>query len=80
LAGSSHFLGVLPILLFPSQLQALAYLGMFAAGTIVSMAGFSWVLGWMASRFAIGSERMYRGLMTFCAACAMVVGCFWLFQ
>src|SRR5215831_19664903 len=36
LAGSSHFLGVLPALAFPTQLQAVGYLGGFGAGTIIS--------------------------------------------
>src|SRR5436853_4894262 len=42
LAGSSHFLGVLPILAFPTRQQALGYLLTFALGTITSMAIFSW--------------------------------------
>ena len=40
LAGSSHFLGVLPILAFPTRTQALAYLAAFGVGTVLSMA--SW--------------------------------------
>jgi sulfite exporter TauE/SafE len=80
LAGSSHFLGVLPILAFPTRTQALGYLVAFGAGTIVSMAGFSWVMGLLASRCAAGSTRIYRGLMATCAASAMTVGCFWFFQ
>jgi hypothetical protein len=78
LAGSSHFLGVLPILALPTLAQAIGYLAAFAAGTIVSMASFSWVMGLLASRCSAGSAQIYRGLMTCCAACAMAVGCFWL--
>jgi cytochrome c biogenesis protein CcdA len=78
LAGSSHFLGVLPILALPTQTQAVAYLAAYAAGTIASMAVFSWVMGRVASRWASRSARLYRGLMTSCAVTAMVVGCFWL--
>jgi hypothetical protein len=80
LAGSSHFLGVLPILAFPTRTQALAYLVMFATGTVASMAAFSWTMGMLASRCATQSARIYRGLMTSCAALAMAVGCFWLLQ
>jgi len=80
LAGSSHFLGVLPILAFPTRIQALSYLLAFGLGTIASMAAFSWCMGKLASRCAAGSTRLYRGLMTMCAAIAMTVGCFWLFQ
>ncbi len=80
LAGSSHFLGVLPILAFPTRAQALAYLVAFGLGTIASMAAFSSVIGLLASRYAAGSARVYRALMSGCAATAMGVGCFWLFH
>jgi len=80
LAGSSHFLGVLPILAFPTRIQALAYLLAFGLGTIASMAAFSWLMGSLAWRCAAGKTRIYRGLMISCAATAMVVGCFWFFQ
>ena len=78
LAGSSHFLGVLPILAFPTQFQALSYLVMFALGTIVSMSVFSWVMGSLGTRCAARSTTVYKGLMSCCAALAMGVGCFWL--
>jgi ABC-type nickel/cobalt efflux system permease component RcnA len=78
LAGSSHFLGVLPILAFPTRTQAVGYLAAFAIGTIASMAGFAWVMGALTSRYAAASTRVYRGLMSACAAIAMAVGLFWL--
>lgn len=78
LAGSSHFLGVLPILAFPTKAQAVAYLVAFGVGTIVSMAVFSWVMGVVATRWAARSAKVYRGLMSCCAVTAMAVGCFWL--
>lgn len=79
LAGSSHFLGVLPVLAFPTLTQAVTYLAMFAAGTIASMAVFSWVMGLVAARCVSGSHQAYRGLMGACSIAAMVVGGFWLF-
>ena len=78
LAGSSHFLGVLPILAFPSRAQAISYLVAFGLGTIASMAAFSWVMGAVATRWASRSMKIYRGLMVSCALLAMVVGGFWL--
>jgi hypothetical protein len=78
LAGSSHFLGVLPILAFPTRIQAIGYLIAFGCGTILSMATFSWLIGLLTSRWAAGSAKIYRALMGACAACAMAVGCFWL--
>lgn len=78
LAGSSHFLGVLPILAFPTRVQAIGYLAAFGAGTILSMATFSSLIGLLSSRWATGSAKIYRGLMSLCAVSAMAVGCFWL--
>jgi hypothetical protein len=79
LAGSSHFLGVLPILAFPTHLQAGSYLLAFCLGTIASMATFSWLMGSLASRCSLASTKVYRGLMSLCAAASLFVGCFWLF-
>ena len=78
LAGSSHFLGVLPALAFPTQSEAVAYLIAFGLGTIGAMAGFSWGMGWLAARFANRGPKIYRSLMGTCAVAAMGVGCFWL--
>lgn len=78
LAGSSHFLGVLPALAFSSKVQATAYLVAFGIGTVAAMAVFSWGLGWLAVRFEARSAKVYRGLMGACAVAAMAVGCFWL--
>ena len=77
-AGSSHFLGVLPVLAFPSQTQAIAYLAAFGIGTVISMATFSSLLGLVTRRLAVGSVPVYRGLLVTCAVTAMAVGCFWL--
>lgn len=78
LAGSSHFLGVLPILAFPTKVQAISYLLAYGVGTIVSMATFSGVMGLVTKRFALGSVKVYRGLLGTCAVVAMGVGVFWL--
>ena len=79
-AGSSHFLAVLPTLALPDTTQALAYLGAFTIGTIVSMGAFSSLLGFITVRFTAGGTGAYRGLMSICAAAAMIVGCFWMFR
>jgi len=77
LAGSSHFLGVLPILAFPTRIQALTYLLTFGMGTVIAMACFSGFMGWVA-RTCADSTKIYRRLMAVCAASAMAVGFFWL--
>jgi ABC-type nickel/cobalt efflux system permease component RcnA len=77
LAGSSHVLGILPMLALPTRMQAIAYLVAFGIGTVLAMAGFSWGVGWLATRCAANGMRAYRGLMGACAVAAMVIGCIW---
>jgi sulfite exporter TauE/SafE len=78
LAGSSHFLGILPALAFPSAQQAVAYLLAFGLGTIAAMVTFSSVMGLVARRSVARGAFAYRGLMGTCSAAAVVVGCAWL--
>ncbi|MCX8090425.1 MAG: sulfite exporter TauE/SafE family protein [Verrucomicrobiae bacterium] len=78
LAGSSHFLGVLPALALPTTLAAASYLIAFAVGTVAAMAAFSWGVGWLAAGSARRGPALYRGLMGTCAVAAMGVGVFWL--
>jgi ABC-type nickel/cobalt efflux system permease component RcnA len=77
LAGSSHFLGILPMLALPTRTEAIAYLVAFGVGTVLAMAGFSWGVGFLATRCAANSVKVYRGLMGACAMAAMVIGCIW---
>jgi len=75
IAGSSHFLGVLPALALPSTAASLGYLGGFGTGTVVAMSGFAFGLG------LIGSERApqhRRWLLSASSAIAIVVGAVWL--
>ena len=58
LAGSSHFLGVLPSLGFAHVGQAVAYLAAFGIGTVLAMAGFSALLGEVASRWALHTRHV----------------------
>jgi len=78
LAGSSHLLGVLPALAFPTQTGTVMYLTGYAAGTIGSMVLFSVTLGWATQR--LGSQRPgIHSLMTAVAGgIAILVGVFWL--
>lgn len=80
LAGSSHLLGVLPMLAFPTKVMAMTYLVAFAVGTVISMAGFTWAVGWAARRCAARGAQLYRGLMVTCGVAAIVVGFVWIAQ
>ncbi len=77
LAGSSHFLGILPMLALPTMTQAVSYLISFGVGTVLAMALFSSGIGFLATRCAASSVNIYRGLMGACAVAAMVIGCLW---
>lgn len=70
---------MLPILAFPTKIEAAVYLATFGLGTVISMATFSSVIGWVSSRCSIGGARVYRGMMSGCSVAAMAVGGFWLF-
>jgi ABC-type nickel/cobalt efflux system permease component RcnA len=78
LAGSSHFLGVLPALAFPTKLEAYTYLGAFGVGTIGAMIVFAFSIG-MISRGRAGSGlRAYQTMMYACSLAAIGVGVYWL--
>ena len=77
LAGSSHVLGILPMLALPTRTEAITYLIAFGVGTILAMAGFSSSMGWLTRRYAANSVKIYRGLMSTCAVAAMAIGCIW---
>jgi sulfite exporter TauE/SafE len=78
LAGSSHLFGILPALAFGQSSQALGYLGAYGVGTILAMAAFSSMVGWLASGLKTRGNRAYRALMVGCSTAAMVIGGFWL--
>ncbi len=78
LAGSSHLLGILPTLAFPSLKDSAAYLAGFALGTIVAMALFASGMGWLAQRFAAHGTAFYRGLLMSSAGFAIALGGWWL--
>ena len=71
-AGSSHFLGVLPALALPTRADALVYIAAFGAGSIAAMAGFGAALG------ATPGPRAQRAFMLSASALAFVVGGAWL--
>ena len=77
-AGSSHFLGVLPALAFPTMAEAVWYLIAYAIGTVAAMVGFSSLVGLSARRLASSSALAYRQMMAGCSLAAVAVGGWWL--
>jgi hypothetical protein len=76
-AGTSHFLGVLPALALPSPSASFAYIGAFGAGTVAAMTAFAAVLASVGRRLHPGSIG-YRRMMRAAAALALSVGAWWL--
>lgn len=77
-AGSSHFLGVLPALAFPTMAEAVWYLASYGVGTVVAMVGFASLVGLSARSLAVSSAQAYRQMMAGCSLAAVAVGGWWL--
>lgn len=76
-AGSSHFLGVLPALALPSRTLAVTYIGAFGVGTVFAMTGFAAAMGLAGQKF--GAQAVpHRAMMRVAAGLALGVGAFWL--
>jgi hypothetical protein len=79
IAGSSHFLGVLPALALPSRSDALSYIIAFGVGTVAAMSAFAAVMGYAGAR-APGVQGAPRALFMSTAVAAIVVGSVWLIR
>ena len=77
IAGSSHFLGVLPALALPTRTSAVIYIGAFGVGTVVAMTAFAAIVGSAGTRVRHGAH-LHRGMMRAAAVLAIVVGTVWL--
>jgi hypothetical protein len=71
-AGSSHFLGVLPALALPTRSASLLYIGAFGIGSITAMSGFGAAIG------AASGPRTHRAFMLAAASMACALGGVWL--
>ncbi len=78
LAGSSHFLAVLPALALPTRGDAIGYLAGFGIGTIAAMGVFARVVGEIAEQSGRKGRNVFRVMLGTCGAAAIVVGCFWI--
>ncbi len=78
LAGSAHFLGVLPALALPSRAAAVTYVGFFGVGTVVAMTAFAAIIGRLAERSSASGTKVYRSLLLALGLGAIAVGIAWL--
>lgn len=77
IAGSSHFLGVIPALALPTRAAAVTYIGAFGVGTVAAMTAFAAAVS-LAARFAQPHHQLQRLLLAGAAILAIVVGGVWL--
>lgn len=77
IAGSSHFLGVIPALALPTRAAAMTYIVGFGVGTVVAMTLFAAIIGLLAGQ-ARHRHSMHRALLATAAVLAIVVGGVWL--
>ena len=78
LAGSAHFLGVLPALALPTRAAAVTYVAFFGVGTVAAMTGFAALIGRLAIRSSKSGTRAYRALLMLLGLAAIAVGLVWL--
>ncbi len=78
LAGSSHFVGVLPALALPTRAGALTYIVAFGAGTVAAMTAFAAAAECTGSLVRAHSPA-YRAMTATVAVAAIVIGGVWLF-
>jgi sulfite exporter TauE/SafE len=76
IAGGSHFLGVIPALVFPTRAQSIFYLCAFGIGTVVGMIAFAYAIGWLGKR-SEGNAARFRFISTAASVAAIVLGCYW---
>jgi hypothetical protein len=77
IAGSSHFLGVLPALALPTRGAAVTYIAAFGVGTVIAMTAFAAVIGSAGIRVR-HRAALHRGMLLTAATLAIAVGGFWL--
>jgi hypothetical protein len=74
-AGSSHFVGVLPALALPTAAASFSYIAAFGLGTVAAMTAFAGAIGALGARgFALSHHRVMTGT----GVAAIVVGCAWI--
>jgi sulfite exporter TauE/SafE len=77
-AGAAPAVALVPIASLNSALAGVAYLMLFAIGTVVGMSLYALVAGFVVGRAAVRSERIARGLTVAAGMGTIVIGTIWL--
>lgn len=80
LAGIAHFILLLPVLGFESQLDSIQYIIGFALGTVLAMTAYTFLLGRIA-RYSKkqNSMSLFKTIRLSGALFAIIVGVYWLY-
>jgi hypothetical protein len=76
-AGSSHFVGVVPALALHTRMAALTYIAAFAVGSVAAMTAFAAIAGRVGGGAAPHS-RTHRATMATASVAAIITGAVWL--
>lgn len=78
-AGFSHLFALLPSLALPTIWASVIYIVAFAAGTIVTMIGFAFILGIVAHHSEIKDKQLFLKWFAFTGAVlAIAIGILWI--
>jgi len=78
-AGVSHILGILPTLALPTRADAVIYLIGFAAGTILTMVIYSFILGILSYKSISNHKHiLYKRINAVGGIFAILVGLYWI--
>ncbi len=79
IAGIAHFLLLLPVLGFESNLQSAQYIIGFGVGTVLAMSLYALVLGKIATKLQEGHNQNFAtGIRLVAGMVAVIIGLYWM--
>ncbi len=78
MAGGSHVVGVMPALILPHAVDAVAYLIAFGIGTIAAMTAFTTSMGFVSAR--LRKPLYHKSLLILTSCAAIAVGAYWVVE
>ncbi len=79
LAGISHFLLLLPVLSFTSNMEGAEYILGFGIGTVTAMTAYAFLLGRLVGVYN-SNKKIVKGIRLLGGTFAIVVGIYWVFN